>query len=368
MKYLVMVIAILSVTKAYSGAEGHGGDHVRSRIIWANYLAMSYLKSESCTKAFDEPNCQKMEAKLKSSPLEFYSGSQPLKALVNGKMETVTARTQPTLGQKIEFDVNRAKNATLPELVVLNVHEAGHAVGLSMDYTTDRLVIEGISSDAYFVSLLSTADYRSEPELIVDYSKHDDYDEWCTDVAGILELGLTNGRRARTYREELIIIEDAIQSVFSISNRKQHKFLMATLESVRLDLLVFSTEEEMAFYLRRGVEAAVRDFQYLDQHRRNVDNGPYVTIVLERGLYWGTQVRQTTQELVVLSSSAARGIYWLDQSWSRRTEGYACAQKTLNNALQLSSNPALSLRGRVEVLRAAHYEANRYIKGELQCR
>jgi hypothetical protein len=143
---------------------------------------------------------------------------------------------------------------------------------------------------------------------------------------------------------------------------------MATLESVRLDLLVFSTEEEMAFYLRRGVEAAVRDFQYLDQHRRNVDNGPYVTIVLERGLYWGTQVRQTTQELVVLSSSAARGIYWLDQSWSRRTEGYACAQKTLNNALQLSSNPALSLRGRVEVLRASHYEANRYIKGELQCR
>jgi hypothetical protein len=176
--------------------------------------------------------------------------------------------------------------------------------------------------------------------------------EWCDDVRTPLENAIQVGDAARTYDEEVSILEYAIQRTQGVGNVKFQKFFQYTLQSAMQDVNVYSGDMgRQALLLRTYIEFALEDLSWLDRSWDDNNNGPYVTELLRRAERFGLQAPTDEEEILFLSRAAERAVELISDSDYRREERYACTAQTLSDALNEVQNPALSSRTQVELLR-----------------
>ncbi|MEQ1665443.1 MAG: hypothetical protein ABL927_08725 [Bdellovibrionales bacterium] len=346
--FCVATIVVAGLQNAFAGAEGHGGDHVRDRVLMAKLAANRFLVSADCAKSFSQKDCNILSQKLESAALDWYTDKNiPLMANVNGRDEEVTARTLPKMTAPITINLVRAENASLPELTVLLIHEVGHSLNLSHSLTSDSKAISAMADNLFAVGPTKFP--------IVNFENDKAYfQRWCEQVVRILRLARSNALYAETSAQEKAILLDAIENVLAISTERRHKFLIATLESAKSDYVIYTDLAHQADFLNKYVGFAIEDFEMFDRSFDDkFDNGPYVSTILERGLSLELQNIDETEGLLVLITTAQRAIYYLDWSDYRRTSRYSCARKVLSDALETIQNPAFDFdsRGKIEYLR-----------------
>lgn len=158
--FLFVASLSLATISWASGTGTHGGNHIKERFLLAKEYAVNLLSDQICLKVFKKDECKKMSSKLRNAPLDWYENSnQCLKAVVRGHEQCVTAKTTPELKSVILIDILAATRTKISfqESVILLIHEAGHSIGLSEDYITDKKIIKILPKD-----LLKKADKFSE--------------------------------------------------------------------------------------------------------------------------------------------------------------------------------------------------------------
>lgn len=163
--YLLSMATALSIATvfAHAGETGtHGGNHLKDRFLLAKAFALKVLADKQCETVFTRDQCEQMHSKLiQSGSLQWFEkDDQCLRGLVKGVEQCVTAHTTSEMSSPIVIDINSAQRTkiSIEEAIILLVHEAGHAIGLSDALITDQKVIQ----------LFSTQEFRNLKRLLLD--------------------------------------------------------------------------------------------------------------------------------------------------------------------------------------------------------
>jgi len=164
MKFLFFALVSIFVfnTPSFGGESGaHGADPMKDRFIMAKDGAITILKSPKSQAFFTKGQLKLMVEKLQTpdpnapttlcfeQKLCWYNTDPtnpqpPLRAELNGRPIEAVLSTTTEISSAIQIDIYRAKLLGIDSklAVVMLIHEAGHAVGLSDDLTTDSRIIK----------------------------------------------------------------------------------------------------------------------------------------------------------------------------------------------------------------------------------
>lgn len=350
MKSIVCSLVLIFGASVFAdGGEGHGGNHVKNNILWAQKISGNILQSETCFKMLEESNCQKMAQKM-AIEIQWHESVHPsvagqptkivpLIAKLNGKDIIVTFRTTPELISPIVADVNRAASLTVTDIILLLWHEVGHHLKISDDLTLDRLVLKELSENIFLRTTLVLAQSLPIPELedhivIAPVPLRQP-------VAEVLTLAMNEGRKSSGYDVEKTILINAIQRV--ISAEKKNNYLEATLGSGLTDIGIYEDTENQIILLRRNILSAINDAKFIDKPHSVVDLKAYSKTILAQGLANGLRSPMPAFEILVESRALQRALQLLDTQPEANIEFRQSIRQVLTSEDELF-NPDESLR------------------------
>lgn len=167
----------------------------------------------------------------------------------------------------------------------------------------------------------------------------DDYEtKWCRDAGFILRSSLNAAYSAETFEQEISILKRAITKTLSTLNPKFSYYLESTLVlGLKLESKVMNSKDK-ALLLRRNIENALDDLDYLDNRfgsRYNQDHSFYVRKVLSRVSDEAYRAKTDKIENMILNAGASSAIQILSESENRRDPSNACAVRYLKEIMEL---------------------------------
>lgn len=161
--------------------------------------------------------------------------------------------------------------------------------------------------------------------------------KWCRDASFVLRNSLEAAYEAESFEQEAAILKRAINKTRSSINPKFTYYLESSLSlALKLEPLVTSTKDKV-FILRRSIDNALDDLDYLDDrmsNRRDQDHTEYVTKILERVSDEASRSKTDKSEITILNAGARSAVQILGESDNRRDRGNACAVRYLKESLQ----------------------------------
>jgi hypothetical protein len=177
----------------------------------------------------------------------------------------------------------------------------------------------------------------SETKASKIMSKEDFETKWCRDASFILRTSLNAAYNATTFEQEIAILKSAISRTLNTLNPKFTYYLESTLElGLKLERAV-ATPKDKTLVLRRNIENALDDLDYLDGRFGPVysqDHVFYVRKVLTRVSDEAYRAKTDLIENIILDAGASSAVQILSESDNRRDPANACAARYLKEILK----------------------------------
>lgn len=188
-----------------------------------------------------------------------------------------------------------------------------------------------------------------------------DYEnKWCRDVSFILTNSLESAYYSETFEQEVTILKQAIKRTLEIANPKFSYYFGSSLKLALAVESKLSNSKDKALTLRRNIENALSDLNYIDSrisNRYEQDHEDYVINILARGLDEAMRSKTDQIELQILDMTATAAVEILSESDYRRSQSNACAVRYLKELM--SSNDVIYKRNLMDS--AQNSLRNRYM-------
>jgi hypothetical protein len=351
--FVIFLLHSISV-QAQRGAEGHGSNHVKTRILWAREIAMGVLASSSCESKFSVYQCETMRKKLSRGRLVWHlDPKNPLKVVLHGVEQEVTVWTTKELDAIIKVDLVKAEELGPLEAIVTMLHEAGHAVDLSDDLVTDQLVIEILKEEKELERYTYLLTQWKDDELPLKEQEAPFYHQWATETNGLLAKARNEAIAAASAGEEYAILMAGVAEVKNNTHPKYLKFLMSTISAAEGDVGLYDEEIKKVLLLRKYYSFAMEDIEAIE----NLAEKPssirgHVRKVISRTLNLGLQAPKIKEELMLLTRGLERALILLNGDSEKETAVNICVQRLLATAEEHKQAQNVTDGARVRSLRA----------------
>jgi len=315
-KNLVAILLLLVANSSFAGGEGHGGNHVKDNILWAQRLSRKIMRSPTCFAMLGIDNCAKLEQKL-SVDIQWHEGLAPdgktvipLKAMLDGSEIIVTFKTDADLISPIVADVYKAAPLTVTGDITMMWHEVGHYLKISDNLTMDKLLLRAVDEDISLRTTLVLAqsvpvpdENRMEPVPLM------------APVPVVLAQVLNNGEKNNgSYAAEKSVLVDGVEWVLAAIDKTANDYLSATLDAGLTDIGIYENSEDQVQLLRLDIQNAIDDAKFIASPAAS-DSAAlanYAKRILVNGLIAGYHSPSITREFLLETRGVQRALLLLE--------------------------------------------------------